>query len=65
MNDIDISSIADPPIRGSFAAFQRAAIEARRIAIATNTNLVRHENGAVRLISPQELQQEVEREAAA
>ena len=65
MSEIDIFSITDPLIRGSFAALQRAAIEARRIAIATNTNLVRHENGAVVLVTPEALQQEIAREAAA
>ncbi len=65
MSEIDISSITDPLIRGSFAALQRAAIEARRIAIATNTNLVRHENGVVVLVTPEALQQEIAREAAA
>ena len=51
----DINKAKDPALRGSLAALQRAAAEARRIALQTGTDLIVCRNGEITRISPQEL----------
>jgi len=51
----DISEATDPALRGSLDALRRAAIEARRIALQTDTDLIVFRNGQIVHIPPQEL----------
>ena len=51
----DINKAKDPALRGSLAALQRAAAEARRIALHTGTDLIVFRNGEITRIPPQEL----------
>jgi hypothetical protein len=51
----DIRECRDPVMRGSMAAIQRAAEEARRIAIQTGTELITMRNGEICSLSPEEI----------
>ncbi len=47
--------IGDPAIRGALAALQRAAEDARRIAIQTGTDLIIMRDGKICRLSPEEI----------
>lgn len=51
----DINKAKDPALRSSLAALQRAAAEARRIALQTGTDLMVFRNGEITRIPPREL----------
>jgi len=51
----DMSEINDPVISGALAALERAAQDARRIAIQTGTELVIMRGGKLCLIPPDEI----------
>ena len=51
----DIRECSDPVMRGSMAAIQRAAEEARRIAIQTGTELITMREGKICRLSPEEI----------
>jgi hypothetical protein len=53
----DISEVKCGALRGSFAALKRAAIEARRIAIETDTGIVIVRDGKIVHISAAELRE--------
>ena len=54
----DISEARNSDLRGSLAAMQRAAAEARRIAIETDTGIVVVRDGKTAIISADELRKE-------
>ena len=54
----DISEARNSDLRGSLAAMQRAAAEARRIAIETDTGIVVVRDGKTVIISADELRKE-------
>ena len=56
----DISEAKDPDLRASMAALQRAALQARKTAIQTGTNLVIVKDGQLLRISAEELSQQPE-----
>jgi len=56
----DISEAKDPDLRASMAALQRAALQARKTAIQTGTNLVIVKDGQLLRISAEELSQQTE-----
>ena len=60
MNEDDLSQAKNPDIRASFAALQRAAEEARKIAIATGTGIVVVKDGKIVEISARELQEQAQ-----
>ena len=51
----DILEPVDPAIRGALAALQRAAEDARRIAIQTGTELIIMRNGQICSLPPEEI----------
>ena len=51
----DIREARDPAMRGSLAALQRAAEDARRIAIQTGTELIVMSNGQICSLPPEEI----------
>lgn len=51
----DIREARDPAIRGALAALERAAEEARRIAIQTGTELIVMRNGQICSLLPEEI----------
>ena len=51
----DSRECSDPAIRGALAALQRAAEDARRIAIQTGTDLIIIRNGKIGRLSPEEI----------
>jgi hypothetical protein len=51
----DIRECSDPVMRSSMAAIQRAAEEARRIAIQTGTELIIMRDGEICSLSPEEI----------
>ncbi len=57
MNANDISNAKDPDLRASLGALRRAAQQARKTAIQTETNLVIVEDGRMQRISADELRQ--------
>ena len=57
MSAQDLSKAKDPDLRGSLAALQRAAAEARKIAIQTNTHIVVMKDGKIVRLSADELRQ--------
>lgn len=59
MNDNDISNAKDPDLRASLGALRRAAQEARKTAIQTETSLVIVKDGRMQRISADELRQQV------
>lgn len=64
MNGNDISSAKDPDLRASFGALRRAAQQARKTAIQTETNLVIVKDGRMQRISADELRQQAKAEEA-
>ena len=60
MKTKDISEAKDPVLRASMAALQRAALQARKTAIQTGTNLVIVKDGQLLRISAEELSQQTE-----
>ena len=60
MKMTDISEAKDPDLRASMAALQRAALQARKTAIQTGTNLVIVKDGQLLRISAEELSQQTE-----
>lgn len=63
MNANDISNAKDPDLRASLDALRRAAQQARKTAIQTETNLVIVKNGQLQRISADELRQQEKTEA--
>lgn len=57
MNTQDLSKAKNPDLRASLAALQRAAKEARKIAIQTDTHIVVMENGKLVRLSAENLRQ--------
>ena len=57
MSAQDLSKAKDPDLRASLAALQRAAAEARKIAIQTNTHIVVVKDGKLVRLSADELRQ--------
>jgi hypothetical protein len=51
----DIREARDPAMRGSLAALERAAEEARRIAIQTGTELIVMRDGQICSLPPEEI----------
>ncbi len=62
MTKRDLLKEASPLVRGSYAAMQRAAEEARRIAIETNTAIVVEKDGKTVRVTADELRKEIEAE---
>lgn len=60
MNANDISNAKDPDLRASLGALRRAAQQARKTAIQTETDLVIVKDGRMQRISPKELRQQAE-----
>ncbi len=60
MKTKDLSEAKDPDLRASMAALQRAALQARKTAIQTGTNLVIVKDGQLLRISAEELSQQTE-----
>jgi len=60
MKTKDISEAKDPDLRASMAALERAALQARKTAIQTGTNLVIVKDGQLLRIPPEELSQQTE-----
>lgn len=58
MTTNDITKAKDPAMRGALNALIRAAAEARKIAIQTNTHLVIYKDGKIQRLSPEELRQQ-------
>lgn len=58
MNTNDISNAKDPDLRASLGALRRAAQQARKTAILTETDLVIVKDGRMQRISPDELRQQ-------
>lgn len=57
MTPKDLSKAKNPDIRNSFAAMQRAAQLARKIAVQTNTALVMFKNNKVVRIPAEQLRE--------
>jgi len=51
----DIREARDPAMRGSLAALERAAEDARRIAIQTGTELIVMRSGQICRLPPEEI----------
>jgi hypothetical protein len=51
----DIREARDPAMRGSLAALERAAEDARRIAIQNGTELIVMRNGQICSLPPEEI----------
>ncbi len=62
MSTKDISNAKDPDLRASLGALRRAAQQARKTAIQTETNLVIVKDGRMQRISADELRQRVNTE---
>ncbi|MDR0737433.1 MAG: hypothetical protein LBF51_11520 [Zoogloeaceae bacterium] len=60
MTQQDISKAKNPDLRGSLAAIQRAAEEARRIAIQTNTGIVIVQEGKLVHLSAEDLRKQAQ-----
>jgi hypothetical protein len=60
MNANDISNAKDPDLRASLGALRRAAQQARKTAIQTETNLVIVKDGRMQHISADELRQQAQ-----
>ncbi len=58
MNTNDISNAKDPDLRASLGALRRAAQQARKTAIQTETDLVIVKDGRMQRISPEELRRQ-------
>ncbi len=55
MNTLDIAHANDPDLRNSLAAMKRAALDARQIAMQTNTGIVIVRNNQLIHVSAEEL----------
>ncbi len=55
----DIANISDDDVQGSIKAMQRAALEARKIAMQTNTAIIIMKNGKMVRITADELRQQL------
>ncbi|MBU0918267.1 hypothetical protein [Aquabacterium parvum] len=64
MNANDLSNAKDPDLRASLDALRRAAKQARKTAIQTDTNLVIVKDGQLKRISADELRQQAEADDA-
>jgi len=64
MNANDISNANDPDLRASLDALRRAAQQARKTAIQTETNLVIVKDGKMQRISADELRQQAKAKEA-
>lgn len=64
MNTNDISNANDPDLRASLDALRRAAQQARKTAIQTETNLVIVKDGKMQRISADELRQQAKAKEA-
>ena len=64
MNANDISNAKDPDLRASMDALRRAAQQARKTAIQTETSIVIVKDGRMQRISADELRQQAEAEEA-
>lgn len=64
MNENDISNANDPDLRASLDALRRAAQQARKTAIQTETNLVIVKDGKMQRISADELRQQAKAKEA-
>lgn len=64
MNANDLSNAKDPDLRASLDALRRAAKQARKTAIQTDTNLVIVKDGQLKHISADELRQQAEADDA-
>jgi hypothetical protein len=62
MSTKDISNAKDPDLRASLGALRRAAQQARKTAIQTETNLVIIKDGRMQRISADELRQQANTE---
>lgn len=62
MSTKDISNAKDPDLRASLGALRRAAKQARKTAIQTETNLVIVKDGRMQRISADELRQQANTE---
>ncbi|MBU2807062.1 hypothetical protein HF285_01865 [Acidithiobacillus ferrooxidans F221] len=62
MSTKDISNAKDPDLRASLGALRRAAQQARKTAIQTETNLVIVKDGRMQRISADELRQQANTE---
>ena len=60
MNANDISNAKDPDLRASLGALRRAAQQARKTAIQTETDPVIVKDGRMQRISPEELRRQAE-----
>ncbi len=60
MNVKDISNAKDPDLRASLDALRRAAQQARKTAIQTETNLVIVKDGQLKRISADELRRQAD-----
>lgn len=59
--ETDLDRASDPMLRASLAAMRRAALEARRLAIQTDTDIVVYQDGRIVRISAQELREQMAR----
>jgi hypothetical protein len=64
MNANDISNAKDPDLRASLDALRRAAQQARKTAIQTETDLVIVKDGRMQRISADELRQQAKAKKA-
>lgn len=64
MNANDLSNAKDPDLRASLDALRRAAKQARKTAIQTDTNLVIVKDGQLKRISADELRRQAEADDA-
>lgn len=62
MNANDLSQAKDPDVRAALGALRRAALQARKTAILTETNLVIVKDGRMLRISADELRQRAQSE---
>lgn len=63
MTQQELSKARNPDLRASLAAMQRAAKQARQIAIQTRTAIVVVEDGKVRRVPAAELMRQAEEES--
>ncbi len=64
MTQQELSKARNPDLRASLAAMQRAAKQARQIAIQTRTAIVVVEDGKVRRVPAAELQRQIDEESS-
>lgn len=64
MTQQELSKARNPDLRASLAAMQRAAKQARQIAIQTRTAIIVVEGGILRRVPAEELQRQIDEESA-